>query len=88
MELIEKLYNICSEKKTLSTSDIRKKAGSKYQLLRNKLPAELADELDILMNESMKLNLEDMESCFKEGFCRGAELILELKSENIKEMLM
>ena len=40
------------------------------------------------MNESMKLNLEDMESCFKEGFCMGAELILELKSENIKEMLM
>ena len=32
---------------------------------------ELADELDILMNESMKLNLEDMESCFKEGFCMG-----------------
>ena len=49
---------------------------------------QLADELDIIMNESMKLNLEDMESCFKEGFCMGAELILELKSENIKEMLM
>ena len=57
-------------------------AGLKYNSLKEKLPEDLAAELDSLMNETMVLNLEELKTSFKKGFCMGIELLTEVKKTN------
>lgn len=58
MDIIEKLYNICSEQRR---TDYPKKdkelKGRKYQILKEKLSPELGDELDELVDEITFLSL-------------------------------
>ena len=47
MDIIEKLYNICSEqRRTDYPKKDRELKGRKYQILKEKLSPELADELE------------------------------------------
>ena len=82
MELIEKLYDIYSESKKEPSYDRKNIAGLKYNSLKEKLPEDLAAELDSLMNETMVLNLEELKTSFKKGFCMGIELLTEVKKTN------
>lgn len=84
MDLIEKLYDICAEPQKEQILDTKSIAGLKYQTLKNKLSEELAEELDSLMNETMVLNLEEIKTSFKKGFCMGVELITEVKESKLK----
>lgn len=89
MKIIKKLYNVCSElRKTDSSEKIRDFKGSKYLALKEKLTPELGEELDSLVTEMMFSNLDELERTFKEGFCMGAELMLEIKSTDIKKRLL
>ena len=82
MELIEKLYDIYSESKKEQAYYRKNIAGLKYKALKDKLPEDLAAELDILMNETIALNLEELKTSFKNGFCMGVELLTEVKKLN------
>lgn len=88
MDIIEKLYNICSEQRR---TDYPKKdkelKGRKYQILKEKLSPELANELDELVDEIMFSNLDELEENFREGFCMGAELMMEIKNADIKKKI-
>lgn len=88
MNVIEKLYNVCSElRKTDSSEKINDFKGSRYLALKEKLTPELGEELDSLVDEIMFSNLDELERNFKEGFCMGAELMLEIKSVDIKKKI-
>lgn len=43
--------------------------------------------MDSLIDEMMFLNLDELERNFKEGFCLGIELMLEIKSADIKKKI-
>lgn len=66
MDIIEKLYNICSEQRR---TDYPKKdkelKGRKYQILKEKLSPELGGELDELVDEIMFSNLDELEENFR-----------------------
>ena len=86
MNIIEKLYNVCSEHRAGDYSEISTQwKVEKYQKLKEKLNPELADELDELVDEIMSSNLEELEENFRQGFCMGAELMLEIKNADIKK---
>ena len=88
MDIIEKLYNACSElRETDSSVKIGEFKGSRYLNFKEKLSPELGEELDSLVDEIMFSNLDELERNFKEGFCMGAELMLEIKSADIKKKI-
>lgn len=88
MDIIEKLYNVCSEHRAGDYSEISRQCkGAKYQKLKEKLDPELADELDELVDEILFSNLEELEENFRDGFCMGAELMLEIKQADIKKKI-
>lgn len=88
MKIIKKLYNVCSElRKTDSSVKISEFKGSRYLSFKEKLSPELGEELDSLVTEMMFSNLDELERTFKEGFCLGAELMLEIKSADIKKKI-
>lgn len=82
MNIIEKLYNVCSEHRAGDYSEISTQCKvEKYQKLKEKLNPEL----DELVDEIMSSNLEELEENFRQGFCMGAELMLEIKNADIKK---
>lgn len=79
MDIIEKLYNVCSEHRAGDYSEISTPCKWEiYQKLNEKLDPELADELDELMDEIMFSNLEELKENIRQGFCMGAALMLEI----------
>ncbi|MDU3305725.1 MAG: hypothetical protein E7F06_06530 [Lachnospiraceae bacterium] len=88
MEIIEKLYNVCSELR--ETDDSREKTefkGSQYLALKEKLTPELAEELESLVDEILFSNLDELERNFKEGFCMSAELMLVFYTYRVRVSL-
>lgn len=88
MEIIEKLYNVCSELR--ETDDSREKTefkGSRYLALKEKLTPELAEELESLVDEILFSNLGELERNFKEVFCMGAELMLVFYTYRVRVSL-
>ncbi|MDD7218873.1 MAG: hypothetical protein PUI16_02605 [Clostridia bacterium] len=54
----------------------------KYRTLRSKLPPELVEELDTLMNSQMELFPVELEESFSEGFKTGVKLMCEVFKED------
>ncbi|MDY4693344.1 MAG: hypothetical protein SO401_07265 [Blautia sp.] len=53
-----------------------------YRTLRSKLPPELMEELDTLMNSQIELFPMELEESFSEGFKTGVKLMCEVFKEN------
>lgn len=86
--LIEKIYEDYIQKysETDAVREEKKAVYEKYRILRQKLPVDLAQELDRLMEKQTEILCEELKANFTEGFRTGVKLIKEVYMEEIPNM--
>ena len=86
--VIEKIYeNYIQKYSATDTASQEKKAiYEKYRTLRQKLPADLVQELDMLMEKQTEILCGELKENFAEGFRAGVKLIKEVYLEEIPDL--
>ena len=86
--VIEKIYENYIQKysETDTASQEKKVIYEKYRTLRQKLPADLVQELDMLMEKQTEILCGELKENFAEGFRAGVKLIQEVYLEEIPDL--
>lgn len=86
--VIEKIYENYIQKysETDRASQEKKAIYEKYRTLRQKLPADLVQELDMLMEKQTEILCGELKENFAEGFRAEVKLIKEVYLEEIPDM--
>ena len=86
--VIEKIYENYIQKysETDTASQEKKAIYEKYRTLRQKLPADLVQELDMLMEKQTEILCGELKENFAEGFRAGVKLIKEVYLEEIPDL--